>query len=209
MFSRIVLLLAACLVPLTCRSEAIVAKSPEEATAGAIAEWTRMCTEISGQVPGSWGEYRSILKVSVDEVFGNTLPTKRYAILPEPMPLTAPLDGQLLAMNRDPIYDVVPSGGFLGMGAGLKGPGRYLIYRTAAGKFSYAWITEDYVKTTFARAKTPLPDSDGEPEREWVIQARAGWMKIMWAAGSVALVVLLSAVILRRRPVKGVAPQAT
>jgi len=183
-------LVACCLLLLPpCLGAAMM--SPEAATAKALAEWTRMCAESNGgQAPGSWSEYRAPLKLSMDDVFAPTVPTKRYAVLADPIRLAPPLNGALLIINRSAIYDTTPSTSVLDPCANLKGPGRYIVYRTPDGHFESSWVSEDYVRDTFTAAKMGLPESDGEPERPWVAQARSGRI---WYWGTLTAVLLFVA----------------
>lgn len=166
------LILATLLLSLSC-CPARVQESQEAVTASAIAAWTRMCMEVNGgALPTTWPEYRETLKISLNDILGTTLPTRRYGVMNPTVPLIAPLQGQMVVVTRKPIEDLVIPPGFLGLSNVLKGPGRYIIFKDGSGQIQHQWVTEDYVVKTFAAAGIPLPDQDDEPERPWVTEAR-------------------------------------
>ena len=176
-----------------------VQQSPEAVAVGAIAAWTQMCVEVShGDVPGSWADYRAALKMSVDEILDTIKPTKRYAILLPPMRLSAPLQGDLIAVNRSGIMDIVTPPNFPGVGPVLKGPGRYVVFRDSAGEFKYQWVTEDYITSAFAAAKVTLPEPDSEPERPWVTKARQTLLKWRIGYGVIAVAAIMGVILWRR-----------
>ncbi len=141
-----------------------------------------MCMEANGgEIPGSWADYRAALKMSVDEILDTGLPTKRYAVLMPTLKLIPPFQGDLVAMNRSAIQDIVTPPNFPGMSPVLKGPGRYVVYRDTKGDFKPQWVAEDYIVQVFAAAKTPMPTPDSEPERAWVAEARRNLL--LWRSG--------------------------
>lgn len=147
--------------------------TPEQIAARAIASWTEDYSKRhEGAVPRSWEDLQPLLDVPVNEVMGYAAPSKRYAFVTPPLELAAPLRGELVAMNRSDIFDSTLSTSVLGYSSGLNGPGRYVIYRATEGKFSFAWVTSEYVHALFSRANVMLPTPDNEPERIWVKKVR-------------------------------------
>lgn len=170
-----------------------VQESQEAVTAGAIAAWTRMCMEQNdGKVPTTWPEYRETLKFALNDVLNTTLPTRRYGVMDPRIPLQPPLQGEIVVITRKPIEDTAVPPGFLGLSDVVKGPGRYVIYKTPSGEVKHQWMDEDEVVETFAAAKIPLPDQDDEPERPWVTEARSSMM-VKRMAYSVGLLVMIVA----------------
>jgi hypothetical protein len=196
---RLGLIAAVCLLPMACDATERIQPSPEEVAARAIAAWTKMCVELNGgEVPGSWADFRSALKMSVDEILDTVVPTKRYAILMPPIRLTPPLQGELVAVNRSGIMDIVTPPNFPGVGPALKGPGRYVVYRDATGEFKPQWVTEDYITQAFAAADVPLPAPDSEPERAWVSNARQNLLEWRIGYGVMAVLAVVGVVLWRR-----------
>jgi hypothetical protein len=188
------LILALLLLSLSC-CPARVQQSQEAVTAGAIAAWTRMCMEVNGgTLPTSWPEYRETLKISLNDILETTQPTRRYGVMNPPVPLIAPLQGQMVVVTRKPIEDLQIPSGFLGLGRVLKGPGRYIIYKDAGAKIHQQWVTEEYVIKTFAAANLPLPEQDDEPERPWVTEARRTMSMKRYGYGAALGVLILASV---------------
>lgn len=185
------LILATLLLTFSCCA-AREQESMEAITAGAIAGWSRLCAEKLGTLPETWPEYRSTLSMSLDNVLNTTQPTRRYALIRPLQRLLPPLQGELIAVNRSPIYDLVTPQGFLGLYNVIKGPGRYVIYKDDEGEYQYEWVNESYVQAVFAATRTPLPDPDDEPERPWVTQAREDMKQRREVAVGILIVGLLA-----------------
>jgi hypothetical protein len=190
---RLLSLLLGVFVGSTLQSFGFVSHSPEGITASMIAS----CIEKYGKeheeaLPHAWGDFGKPLKDQIEERMRFSAPTKRYAFISPPISLTAPHDGELVAMNRSPIEDTTLSFSIFDLFIhGLRGPGRYLICRYPDGRCSYSWATEDYVQKAFATATARLPEPDNEPERTWVIEARRSIYLWRGICAGVALLLVL------------------
>lgn len=157
--------------------------TPEQSTARVIASWVDSYSRShDGALPSSWQDLQNIVEVPVDDALRHTVPSRRYAFISPPLKLVPPLHGELVAINRSDIFDSTLSMSIIGITRGLKGPGRYMIYRTKEGDFSVSWVAADYVQDLFDQAKVALPMPDGEPERIWVKEARRAHLiwNIVW-----------------------------
>ncbi len=182
-------------------SFATVITTAEGRTARAIATWTEEYqNNHAGALPKEWSDFGESRVGQMEEGMRHSAPTKRYAFISPPIILPQPQQGELVAMNRRAIEEVTYSMGILGgLGKGLRGPGRYIIYRSPEHELSCAWVTEDYVQQAFAAAAARLPVPDQEPERTWVIEARRSVYLRRFISGGV---VLLIAVLAWRRRVR-------
>lgn len=147
--------------------------TPEQSTARVIASWVDSYSRShDGALPSSWEDLQPMLDRPIHEIMEYAAPAKRYAFVSPPLPMSAPFHGELVAINRSDIFDTTLTSTIVGFSRGLRGPGRYAIFRTEEGDFAYVWMTSDYVRELFTRANVALPIPDGEPERIWVKKAR-------------------------------------
>ena len=192
--------IAICTVPMQ-HCCALTFRSPERLTASAIVSWSEMYqSEHEGALPKTWNDFKGILEEPIEETMRHSVPVKRYAFISPPITLPEPHSGELVAINRRAIYDTTLSQGILGLTVGLRGPGRYIIYRNPDRHLTFAWVAEDYVLGAFAAAATNLPDPDNEPERVWVKKARRSIY--YWRAIYCVIPLLIAATFLWRRCVR-------
>ena len=96
--------------------------SPEIVTARAIASWIETYHQMhNGALPSRWSDFSGILEEPIEDVMRHAAPTKRYAFVSPPFRLPTPHEGNLVAINRSAIYDTTSDG--------LRGPGRYIVFR--------------------------------------------------------------------------------
>ncbi len=127
-----------------------------------------------GKLPADWNDFKGLLEEPLENIMPHAAPVKRYAFLSPPLPLNAKEMGiaEVFAINRSDIFDTNLTYDHLGSISKLKGPGRYVIYRTDKEKFGTLWMLADDVKTLFSSHRRQLPEPDSEPERIWVLRAR-------------------------------------
>lgn len=145
-------------------------------TANAIARWSEIYSGQNGdKLPTGWNDFKGLFEEPLENIMRHSAPVKRYAFLNFPLLLTTKEigKGEVFAINRSDIYDTTLSAGLLGLRSGLKGPGRYVIYRTdREERFECLWMSAGDVKTLFSSQNAQLPEPDHEPERVWVMKAR-------------------------------------
>lgn len=169
--------------------------TPEQVSARAIASWVDSYSKShDGSLPRSWEDLQPMLDRPIHEIMEYAAPAKRYAFVSPPLPTSAPFHGELVAINRSDIFDSTRSSTIVGFSRGLRGPGRYAIFRTEEGDFAYVWMTSDYVRELFTRANVALPIPDGEPERIWVKKARRAHLiwNIVWGTVLGTVIVALA-----------------
>ena len=164
--------------------------------------------EHGGRSPASWPDLEPYFSRPIDEEFRAVTPTKRYAFLPQPLPLPPPHDGDLLLITRRPFREMRLYTNWYGGGSqGLREPGRYIIYRTDSGEFEGSYVEEAYIQQAFNGSGSLLPSPDSEPLRRHErheIEARRRSL-LTWTAGAAFPLLLLARLIYRRSPGKGMA----
>ena len=117
-----------------------------------------------GRLPTSWEHIAEVRTGSPLEVtYRDISPRKRYAFLPQPLPLLPPHEGELVMVTRRPFREFRLSWGLFT--SQLREPGRYLIYRMPGGGFASQYVSEEYVQALFRGHESLLPVPDAEPMR--------------------------------------------
>lgn len=136
-----------------------------------------------GVLPTQISELDEFILRPFDEYFHYASPSKRYVFVAS-FQMPPPVEGTIIAMARKPGYETTLSDS---LSEGLKGPGRYLIFRNPEGHIVRRWVSEYDVKQIFKEAKQPLPVPDNEPEPRHIAKVRKG-IYVRWAI--YALVIL-------------------
>ena len=134
--------------------------------------------EHDGRAPASWDDFQPYLNLPIDEAYRHIKPTKRYAILSQPVHLPRPYEGELLIITRRPFRDgSLYTNWYGGISHGLRESGRYIIYRTSTGEFRSSYVEETFVQQAFRGFESLLPSPDTEPLRRH--ESEALWRSIM------------------------------
>ena len=181
------LVLVLCLMTLFTTRTECGGSTSEARMAHDLAFFSRMYTEKhEGQQPTTWEDLQQSMNAPVDEVYHYILPTRRYAFLPQPVPLPGPDEGSVYLITRRPFREHQLRESFFDSPMGpLR---RYIICRDPSGVFFARIVTEEYVQRLFRDKPSLLPAPDTEPMRVSEVSARRAW--VLYCAEMIGFILL-------------------